>query len=213
MRVIDEAAVDALGSLHPVSTLRLMNEPAMPPDASSASLWTTACLVVWTLWFAVTLATQLFPHQRFTRALRRRDLFGILPGFRFFSETHTLFRLEMRDDDQTAWRAIDLYTNHRGLTPLWNPAAYQDHLVSLYLLAVLDLNDREPQRPHAERLAAWTAYAALCRHCALLAADHGADQVQFRILRAAFQPGQTPHYKAALVSPMFPTPAGRHEPA
>ncbi len=185
----------------------------MPPDASSASFWTTACLAIWTLWFVVTLGTQLFPHHRVTRALRRRDTFGIIPGFRFFSETHTLFRLELRYGSDTAWREVALYTNHRWWTPLWNRAAYQDHLVTMFLLAVLDLNDRQPERPHEERLQRWTAYAGLCRHCATLAADHGADLVQFRILRATFQADQPQPYTAAVVSPLFSSQVGRNESA
>lgn len=183
----------------------------MPPDASSASLWTTACFVIWTLWFVVTLATQLFPHHRLTGALRRRDPFGIIPGFRFFSETHTLFRLEIRHRDNADWREVALYTNHRWATPLWNSAAYQDHLVTMFLLAVLDLNDNQPDRPHEERQTLWTAYAGLCRFCASLAADQGADQVQFRILRAAFDGDESPTYNAAVVSSLFPTQDVHHE--
>ncbi|CAM2009538.1 hypothetical protein [Acanthopleuribacter pedis] len=167
----------------------------------SQAPWTLVCTALWSGWFLVSLAAQLFPRHRMIRALRRRDPFGLIPGFRFFSETESIIRIQVSHDPEGRhWQTLPAYNSFSWWTPLWNSASRRDHLVTAYVVGLIELAEKVPVTEHHERALLWTPYAALSAFCREQAARQGATQVRFRLQRAPVN-AANPSFTVVFCSP------------
>lgn len=134
--------------------------------------------------FGLSILAQL--NGAATRAVKRYDVFSLLPRWTFFArpgsfDNHLMYRDLLPDDSFTSWREI-LPPEKRTLgKALWNPDQRCRKALADAIDLLVQLRKKDPQQP----VDLMMPYQALLGYVASQPHDPQATATQFRILRTS----------------------------
>jgi hypothetical protein len=168
-------------------------------------------LIVYAVWFGVSLLTQRYA-LRLRGWICRFDIFRVLPTWQLFRSpplhTALAWRDQFHDHTIGTWQEVSMMPQATWLAPLWNPQAFCPHLLYTFALEVAGAAQAASRGTHTVETG--FAYRALWHYIMHLPRAPETTARQFAVLVPDDDDSATPS-RAVYISAFHPLPSSSVE--